>query len=109
MPFLVPNMLLLAVPLHGGRVLFAIAPPILRMARAPLLRTVAAHLAILRVRGDLLTVILRATAALAVGAAAHQLTRLIFRWQEGLPAEAASPFDHTAVVASCGARLSGGI
>jgi len=100
-PFRVPNLLLLAVPHYGGRVLFAIAPPILGMARAPLLRTVAAHLAILWVRGDLLTVMLRATAALAVGAAAHQLTRLIFRWQEAPPAEAASPFDHTAVVASC--------
>jgi len=72
-------MLLLAVPHYGGRVLLTIPPPVIWMLRAPLLRTVAAHLATLRVRGDLLTVILRATAALAVGAAARQLTRLIFR------------------------------
>ncbi len=77
-PFLVPNVLLLAVSLYGGRVLLAIPPPVIRMAQAPLLRTVTAHLAVFRVRGDLLAVILGATAALAVGAAAHQLPRLVF-------------------------------
>jgi len=75
---LVPNLLPLSVPLDGGWVLFAIPPPVIRMAGAPLLRTVAAHLAVFRVRGDLLAVILGATAALAVGAAAHQLPRLVF-------------------------------
>jgi len=100
-------MLSLAVPLDGGRLLLAILPPIIRMARAPLLRTVAAYLAIFRICRDFLAVIVCATAALAVGAAAHQLPRLILRRQEGVLAEAASPFDHTAVVASCGLRLSG--
>src|SRR4051794_25838137 len=65
------------------------------MAGAPLLRTVAAHLAVFRVRGDLLAVILGAPAALAVRAAAHQLPRLVFRWQEGVLAKATSPFAHT--------------
>ena len=102
-------MLLLAVPLDGGWVPLAIPPPVIRMAGAPLLRAVAADLTIFRIRGDLLAVILGTTAALAVRAAADQLPRLVFRRQEDLRTEAASPFDHTAVVASCGVRLSGRI
>ena len=47
-----------------------------------------------------LSVILYATAALAVGAAAHQLPRLVFRRQEGVPAKAASPFAHTGGLAT---------
>ena len=108
-PSLIPNVLLLSVTLHGARVLLAIPPPVVRMVGAPFLRTVAAHLSVFRVREDLLAVIFSATAALAVGAAAYQLPRLVFRRQEGLLAEPASPFDHTAVVASCGVRLSGGV
>src|SRR3954447_10020151 len=68
------------------------APPLLRWSLVP--RT-PAHLAVFRVRGDLLAVILGAPAALAVRAAAHQLPRLVFRWQEGVLAKATSPFAHT--------------
>jgi hypothetical protein len=95
MPFLVPDVLLLAIPFDGGRVLFAIPPPIIRVAGAPFLRAVQADLAILRVCGDLLAVIIGATAALAIGFAAHQLRRLVLRWQEGLFTVAAPAFDHT--------------
>jgi hypothetical protein len=91
---LVPEALPFAVPLDGSGVLLAIPPPVIRMSGTPLLRAVAAHLAVFRVRGNLLAVILGATAALAVGAAAHQLPRLVFRWLEGVPAKAASPFAH---------------
>jgi hypothetical protein len=95
MPFLVPDVLLLAVPFDGGRVLLAIPPPIIRVAGAPFLRTIQADLAILRVCGDLLAVIIGAPAALAFRLAAHQLARLILRCQEGLFTVGASPFDHT--------------
>jgi hypothetical protein len=70
--------LLLAIPLDGGRVLFAIPPPIVRVVGPPFLRTVQAYLAVLRVRSDLLSVIFTAAAALATGIAAHRLRRLIF-------------------------------
>ena len=39
-PFLVPNVLLLAVPLYGGRALLAIPPPVIRIPSTPLLRTI---------------------------------------------------------------------
>src|SRR5450432_2848297 len=84
MPFLVPNLLLLAVPLDGGRVLFAILSPVIRVAGTPFLRAVQADLAILRVRSDLPAMIIGATAALATRLAAHQLPRLILRRLEVL-------------------------
>jgi len=96
MPFLVPNLLLLAVPLDGDRVLFAIPPPVIRVAGTPFLRTVPAYQAVFRIRSDLLTVIIGAAAPLAVGLAAHRLRRLIFRWLEDSFTVAASPFDHIA-------------
>ena len=102
MPFLVTNLLLLAVPLDGGRVLFAIPSPIIRVAGTPLLRTVPAYQAVFRIRSDLLTVIVGAAAPLAVGLAAHRLPKLIFRWLEDSFTVAASPFDHIA-----GCRIPG--
>jgi hypothetical protein len=102
---LVTHVLLLAIPFDGGRVLLAVLPPVIRVAGSPFLRTVPAHLAVLRVRSDLLAVILGATAALAAGFAAHRLSRLLFRWLEDPLTEVASPFDHIGVVASCGARM----
>jgi hypothetical protein len=86
--------LLLAIPLHGSRMLFAIPPPVIRIPRSPFLWAVQAHLAVFRVRSDLLAVILSAAAALATGIAAHGLSRLIFRWLEDPLTVAASPFDH---------------
>ena len=96
MPFLVPNLLLLAVPLDGGRVLFAILSPVIRVAGTPFLRTVPAYQTVFRVRRDLLTVIIGAAAPLAVRLATHRLRRLIFRWLEDSFTVAASPFDHIA-------------
>ena len=94
-PFLVPNVLLLAVPLDGGRVPLTVAPPIIRVARSPLLRAIQADLPVLRVRYDPLAVILSAAAALAAGVAAHRLGRMILRGLEDPLTVAASPFDHT--------------
>ena len=96
MPFLVPNVLLLAVPLDGSRVLLAIPPPVLGIAGPPFLRAVQAYLAVFGVPGDLLAVVIGAAAPLAAGVAAYRLPRLIFRWLEGSFTVAASPFDHTA-------------
>jgi hypothetical protein len=108
MPFLVPNVLLLAIALNGGGVLFAILPPVIRIARPPLLRAVQTHLAVFRILCDLAAVILSAPAALATGSAANRLRRLILRGMEGPLTVAASPFDHTGVVSSCGAPQLGG-
>ena len=94
-PFLVPNVLLLAVPLDRDWVLLSVSPPIFRVAGSPFLRTVQAYLAVFRVRRDLLAVILSTPSALAAGVTTYRLTRLIFRWLEDLLAVAASPFDHT--------------
>jgi hypothetical protein len=65
--------LLLAVPLHGGRMLFAVPPPVIRIPGSPFLWAVQAHLAVFRVHRDLLAVILSAAPALAAGVAANRL------------------------------------
>jgi hypothetical protein len=95
-PFLVPNVLLLAVARDCGGVLLAVPPPILRVAGPPFLRTVQADLAVFRIRGDPLAVIIGAPLPLARGFAAYRLPWLIFRWLEGSFTVAALPFDHTA-------------
>jgi hypothetical protein len=79
---LVPNLLLLAIPLDGLRVLLAILPSVIGVAGPPFLRTLQAYLAALRVRGDLLAVIIGAASPLAGGIAAHRVPRLKLRWLE---------------------------
>ena len=96
---MVPHVLKLAVPLDGSGVLIAVPLPVVRVVGAPFLRTVPASLPILRARHDFLAVIIGATAPLAVGLTAYRLMRLIFRWLEALLTVAATPFDHTGVVA----------
>jgi hypothetical protein len=93
----------LAILLNGVWVLFAVPPPVIRIPSSPLLRAIQAHLAVLRVRRDPLAVIVSAAAALAAGVAAHRLPRLIFGRLENPLTVAASPFDHTGVVAPGGA------
>ena len=77
MPFLVPNLLKLPVSLHRRGVLFAISPPVIRVARAPFLRAIQTHLAVFGVNGDLLPVILGSSALLAPNIATHCLFRAI--------------------------------
>jgi len=96
---LVPHVLTLAVSLDGGRVLFAISPPIVRVAGAPFLRTVPTSQPIFRVGSDFLAVVIGAAAPLATGFAAYGLPRLILRWLKDLLTVAATPLDHTGVVA----------
>jgi hypothetical protein len=64
-------LLLPAIPLGGLRVLHAVPPRIIGIARAPFLRTIQAYLAVFRIRGDLLPVIFGAAPQLAGGIAAH--------------------------------------
>jgi hypothetical protein len=70
---------MLAIPLDGGRVLFTVPSPVIRVAGAPFLRTVPAYLAVFRVGRHLLAMIISAAAPLATGVAAYRLPRLIFR------------------------------
>jgi hypothetical protein len=69
----VAGVLLLAVPLDRGRVLLPVLPPVIRIAGPPLSQTVQADLAVFRVGGDLLAVIVGAALALAIGLAADRL------------------------------------
>src|SRR6476659_8209054 len=57
MPLLVPDVLLLAVSSEGGSVLLTVPSPVIRVARAPFLRTVLTNLAVFRVGSYLLSVI----------------------------------------------------
>jgi hypothetical protein len=98
---LVPNVLLLAIPLDGLRVLLAILPPVIGVAGAPFLRTVEAYLAVFRIRGDLLAVIIGAAPPLAGAIAAHRLRRLKLRQLEDSLAIPTPPLIHTD---SCRAR-----
>ena len=88
-------LLTLAVPLHRAGMSPAVAFPIIRVLLTPLVRALQARLAVDGVGGDLLAVIISASAALAAGVAAHRLPRLIFRWLEDPLTEAATPFAHT--------------
>jgi hypothetical protein len=92
---LVPNMLLLAVPLDRGWVLLTVPPPVGRVVGPPFLRAVQAHLAVFRICRDFPAVIIGATLPLALRFAAYQLPWLIFRWLEGSFTVAAMAFDHT--------------
>ena len=99
---MVPNVLLLAVPLDGGWVLLAIPPPVIRVARAPLLRAVPAYLAVFGIQSDLLAVIIAAATPLASGFVANRLPRLILRRLEEPLTVAATPFIHKGVVSAPG-------
>lgn len=76
-PLLVPQALLSAISFHLLRVVLAIFPPIVRVRLAPLPRTVQADLLIYRIGSDLLPMIIGAALALACGAAANPLLRMI--------------------------------
>ena len=82
----------------------AVLLPVVGIAGAPLARTVAATLAVFRIGGDLLSVVFGAALPLASHSATDRLPRLKLRRLEDLLAIAATPFTHTAVVASAGRR-----
>jgi hypothetical protein len=97
-PFAVAGLLLLAIAFHGGGMITAIALPVIGVAGLPLAYTVAADLAILRVGGEFLPVVVGAAVSLAERIAADHLTGLILRRLEGLLAIGATPIIHEGVV-----------
>ncbi|HEY6304079.1 MAG TPA: hypothetical protein VIX14_13550 [Terriglobales bacterium] len=83
---MVPNLLLVAIPLNRLRVLLAIPPPVIGIAGAPFLSAIQASLAIFGVRRDLLAVVIGAAPPLALWIPAYRLLRLKLGWLENPPA-----------------------
>jgi hypothetical protein len=100
MPFPITELLLLAIPVNRFGMLRAVTRPVIRMAGSPFSGAVAANLAVLRIGGNLVSVVFGSTLSLACQFAADQLARLKLGKLKGFPAIAAAPFRHTAVVAS---------
>lgn len=97
----IAELLPLAVTFHCLGMLSAITLPVVRVVGPPLAEAVAANLAVLRIRYDLLPVVLGAPLPLAYRLAADRLTGLKLRRLKGLLAVAAAAFTHSAVVALC--------
>ena len=97
---MVAELLLQAVVLNGGWVLQTVLLPVIGIAGAPLARAVAAPFAVFGIGGDSFLVVVRAPPALAIRFFANRLATLELRWLEQLPAVAATPLTHRAVVAS---------
>ena len=100
MPFPITELLLLAIPVNRFGMFHAVTRPVIRMAGAPFSGAIAANIAILRIGGNLLSVVFGSALPLACQFAADHLARLKLRKLKGLLAIAAAPFRHTAVVAS---------
>ena len=82
-------------------VALAVTRPVIRMAGSCHFRGLfAANLAVLRIGGNLVSVVFGSTLSLACQFAADQLARLKLGKLKGFLAIAAAPFRHTAVVAS---------
>ena len=96
---MIAEFLLLAVP--GGRVGMrsSILLPVIRIANSPFSGTVAAYLAVFRIVGDLLAVVLSPATPLADRFATHRLARLKLRRLKGFVAIAAASFPHYRCVA----------
>ena len=99
-PFPIAALLLLAVLLRGGWALLPVLLPVAGIRGAPLARTVLANLAVFRIGGNLLFVIILAPLPLAIGLATNRLPRLKLRGSETLLTIPATRFSHTAVVAN---------
>jgi hypothetical protein len=102
MPFPITELLLLAIPVSRFGMFYAVTCPVIRMASSPFSGAVAANIAVLRIRGNLLPMVFGSALSLACQFAADHLARLKLRLLKGLLAIAAAPFRHTAVVASNG-------
>jgi hypothetical protein len=89
--------LLLPIPLSGVSVGLPVFFLVARMVGSPLLSAVADYLGILRVRGDLVTVIVVPASALAIRLAADALVGTVRRWLKGL----------LAITAATGRRQAG--
>ena len=74
MPFPITELLLLAIPVNRFGMLRAVTRPVIRMAGFS--GAVAANLAVLRIGGNLVSVVFGSTLSLACQFAADQLARL---------------------------------
>lgn len=76
-PLLIPHALLLTISFRLLRVVMPILLPVFRVRLAPLPRTLQTNLLVNRIGSNLLPMIIRAASALACGAAASPLLRMI--------------------------------
>lgn len=95
-PLSVPQTLLSAISFHLLWVVPAIFLPIVRVRLAPLPRTLRADLLIYRIESDLLSMVIRATLALARGPVANLLLRMITVGLKSLPTVTATAILHRA-------------
>jgi len=95
-PFLVPDVLPLAIPFGLLGVVLAILFPVLRMRRAPLARALQTHLSVNRIGSDLLSVIVQLTLSLAGELTTDGLLRTKGRSLKKLPAITATAVIHQA-------------
>ena len=100
MLFAITELLLLAIPVNRFGMLDAVAHPVVRMPGSPISGAVAANIAVLRIGGNLLSVVFGSALSLACQFGADNLAGLKLRKLKGPLAIAAAPFRHTAVVAS---------
>ncbi len=100
MPFAITELLLLAIPVNRFGMFHPVTLPVIRIADPPFSWAVAANIAVLRIGGNLLSVVFGSALSLACQLAADCLAGLELRKLKGLLAIAAAPFRHTAVVAS---------
>ena len=75
----IAELLLLAVPVHRVRMRRTILFPVIRIPSPPFPGTIAANLAIFRIVGDLLAVVISPATPLADGFATDRLARLKLR------------------------------
>jgi|SRR5580692_3833364 hypothetical protein len=100
MPFPITELLLLPIPVNRFGMFHAVTLPVIRIVGSPFSGAVATNIAVLGIGANLLSVVFGSTLSLACHFAADHLARLKLRKLKGLPAIAAAPFRHTAVVAS---------
>ncbi len=98
-PFLIAEVLPLAVSLNDFRLLLPSSPPVVGVPSPPLLHALTAHLPILRIVGESAKVIVAAAVALASRTGADGLLGPVLRGLENLLTIAAAPFFHASVVA----------
>jgi len=92
------------IALNRVRVVGAVRAPIVGMAGAPLPRTIAADLTILRILLELVLTVLGATLALADGLATNHLLRMRSRRHEELMTERATSLHSSRPMTHCAAE-----
>ena len=102
MPFAITELLLLAIPVNRFGMFHPVTLPVIRIAGPPFSGAVAANIAVLRIGGNLLSVVFGSALSLACQLAADCLAGLELRRLETLLTVAATPFTHITGVVSPG-------